>query len=703
MANRLTATMVVDLQDKTGAKTTAIIGNMNKLKRAERDLELAKSGMRLSNRDRMMERLMIEQRNAQLQSEADKKAMLDKRRAAMGLWASRGALATAAVGAVAVKAYRDYAALDRQIGRIVINADKGREAIQPITDNLRKVADQNKMPFEDVVDGLEALIASGRTLEESLAFLPTVTATAQASGSAVVDIAHSADAVAASLGITAGEMGKAFDEMAEGGKLGKFELNEMSQFLPSITPAFSALGYKGTEGLAKMVAMLQVVRMQTGTSGEAATNFGNVISKIYSSETASKFKKNFGIDLPKVLDETRTKGGDVLETFIDLAKLVTKGDLTKLSKIFEDEQAQKGLRALIMGGKEYKDYFAQILKANGTVARDNAQIISDSQAKIQQLSNNWDKLMSKVGEGAATVLNPVLSTVNQEIDDSSARMKASKGLDREQRQWQRQDYNKKYKELYPDAWWFQINNARMEDAAKVGRGEQETIMDGLNTEEGRRQGGAQTAKYPSRGSYASGQYPDPLGASPVSNTAPIPMPRPGSDTTAIVGQTQAAHERQSRYPSRGSYEATPRDAMASWLADQAREKSLSSYLAGPPPLPIVQTTPATLSSDASPPDASFWQGFKRFMLGAAADPSFNAKDHFGVETKAASDSGPQTVTLSGTPSVTITNPPPRPNVNVQMSVTIHEAQNADAVARQLGQAVRNEMNGLQAATNDSGL
>ncbi|MGQ2968901.1 MAG: phage tail tape measure protein [Allorhizobium sp.] len=293
--SRLTATMVVDLTDKTGGKTRAIIGNLDRLKRAERDYMLADKGLRLSNRDRAMERLMIERERS-----------IAERQASIMAWGSRAGLATTALGYGAMQAFRSSAQLEREIGRIVINADKGRDAIDPIVNQLRKIADDNRMPFENVVDGFRTLIASGRELEEALEFLPSVSLTAQASGSAVADIGLTADAVAGALKVTSGEMQKAFDQLVEGGKLGKFELNEMAQYLPTIAPAFAALGYEGTEGLAKLVAMLQTVRMQTGTSAEAATNFENVINKIYSGETARKFQKNFGINLPKALDETRT-------------------------------------------------------------------------------------------------------------------------------------------------------------------------------------------------------------------------------------------------------------------------------------------------------------------------------------------------------------------------------------------------------------
>jgi TP901 family phage tail tape measure protein len=631
--SRLTATMVVDLTDKTGGKTRAIIGNLDRLKRAERDYMLADKGLRLSNRDRAMERLMMERERS-----------IADRQASIAAWGARAGMATAALGYGAVQAYRSSAELEREIGRIVINADKGRDAIDPIVKQLRSIADDNRMPFENVVDGFRTLISSGRELEEALEFLPSVALTAQASGSAVADIGLTADAVAGALKVSAGDMQKAFDQLVKGGKLGKFELNEMAQYLPTIAPAFAALGYEGTEGLAKLVAMLQTVRMQTGTSAEAATNFENVINKIYSGETARKFEKNFGIDLPAALDKTRAAGGDVLQEFIRLAAVATGGDLTKLSMIFEDAQAQKGLRALMMLGGEYRTFVEEIRNSSGTARKDAGQIFDDSQAKLDRLSNNWDAFVKNIGKGVATVANPVLEQFNDAISEAEAKGNYLRSKDRVTVGEERARFDAQYREQNPGSYRRERNQAYTDAVTKVGRGQAKSIFDELEIEAGRRRGGAIMEKYLA-GSGGRGSGAQGLGAGPATNRAPVPGGRP---TSVPATRDMDALDRASYYPSRGSYDPS---MMASGDG----------------------------SVSARPDQANF--DLQRILQ--------------GLEQKE--------VTISGTPQVTITNPPPRPNVSVQMSVVINEAQNVDAVAAQLRDRIQSEMNGLHGSTNDSGL
>lgn len=92
--------------------------------------------------------------------------------------------------------------------------------------------------------------------------------------------------------------------------------------------------------------------------------------------------------------------------------------------------------------------------------------------------------------------------------------------------------------------------------------------------------------------------------------------------------------------------------------------------------------------------------WKQLLLGRAANPNFNAKDHFGIETKSA-DGGPSDVLLVGTPPVTVatpvttvpsgtqevrvTNPQPAPVVTIHMNVKT--GASPEEIASQAAQAV----------------
>ena len=469
----MSAQLVVSLIDGVSGPAVKARTSLTALQRAERDVYLAKSGARLSRTQVAEERLLAAQERER-----------EKRLARISTYGKIGGAAIAAGGYSAIRAWRSYAELERTIGRIVINADKPAEAIKPTIAVLQQAADAAKMPLDDMVAGLETLIASGRSLEESLLFLPTVARTAQASGAAISDIALTADSVAGSLGVASDKMQAAFDVLAAAGKAGKFELNDMARELPALLPAFAALGYSGEAGLKKIAAMLQIVRNQTGSSAEAATNLGNVFQKVYSRETANAFKK-MGVDLPAALDKARKEGRDVIEELVTMTDKALKGDLSKLPLLFTDAQVQKGMRALLTQQKELVAQTEALTRASGTVARDFKQITSDSEGSWQALANNVQKVATSLGNLTGQALNPALDVMTDKLARMEAfsegrRKMAASGRDEGE---YRSEFRRRRSELYPDenfvTAWTEGNKAFVAAVEALGRGEISNIFDPL--------------------------------------------------------------------------------------------------------------------------------------------------------------------------------------------------------------------------------
>lgn len=474
---RMSAELIVSLLDRVSGPAAKARTSLTALQRAERDVYLARNNTRLTRTQVAEERLLAVQ-----------DAERQKRLAQWATFGKAAGVATAAAGYVAIRTARDYAQLERTIGRIVINADKPATSIKPTIAVLQELADKSKLPFDNVVQGLETLIASGRSLEEGLAFLPSVARTAQASGSEMSDIALTADALANSLGITADKMQQAFDILAFEGKAGKFELKDMAAELPAIAPAFAALGYKGTAGLKRLAAMLEIVRNQTGSSAEAATNFSNILQKAYGNEVAKSFKK-YHIDIRKELDRTRKEGGDVIQTLVEQTQKALKGDLSKLPLIFTDIQMQQGMRALLTQMPELKKHLDALGSASGTVAKDFAQITGDSEGNWQQLINNIQKAATALGDLSGRALNPALEKVNSRLSDMMALDKGYETLRASGRDplAYMGEFKDRYNKQHPELGMFdRFTGASAEKAfrdalAQLGRGEIKSVFDALQT------------------------------------------------------------------------------------------------------------------------------------------------------------------------------------------------------------------------------
>ncbi len=718
---KLTASMVVDLEDRTGRKVQSIIGNLDRLKRAERDRMLAQNGVLSLRRDRTLERVMMER-------EEDSARI----RSNIAAWAARGATAVAVAGVAAgvatTKAVRDYAQLERTINRIVLNADKGTEAIQPTLEALNRVGRDAQIGLDGAVTGLETLIASGRSLEEGMGFLPSVALTAKASGAAIEDIALSADALSGSMKIGAQDMQRAFDTLVAGGKAGKFELKDMSQYLPSLLPAFSALGYEGTEGLQKIVAMLQVMRNQAGTSGEAATYLSNVLNKMYSADTAKKFK-GFGVDLPKALDKAKKEGKDLFEVFLDLAHIATKGDLSKLPLLFTDAEMQKGVRALMTQRDLYQEVLRGLGRVDGTAVRDFRQVVGDTQGSIERLEGAWDRLWTKIGQRVSKKAVPKLEALSDAMDAMDARERGTEktvGDDRVAEREQIAQFKKRFAE-------YRDKNKRPvvgDDLAayqnalvEVAEGRADSVMDYFKPLDLARE----RAKYYRHG-YVPGtvpsleaetKYPNAVNKAGTHKgkrsreefpllTDNVPLPKSRTEAEEAERDRVALRKWAGRYSEGTGREFVTEENISKarkWSMDQNRER--------------IQRETEGLRSG----------GWRRFFFGAAADEDFNFRDHtretFGVHDKRpvpkqkgilgdlersspvdVSDGGSREVTISGTPTViaqfsgtpTVISQPSgvqqvrvtnlaRPNVTINLSAVIQQVADPIKIAQKIGDAV----------------
>lgn len=362
--------------------------------------------------------------------EAAKRLGAVQQRIASGVGQAAGAaglgLSIAGTARVMKDSYTEFANFDRRMTSIGITADASADDMRKVGAELKRMADLYALPLDTMAEGLDALVSSGKTLKESMDFLPTIAATAQASGASIKDIATSADALSNHLGITGQQMQHAMDLLAAGGKAGKFELRDMAQYLPQLAPLAAAIGYKGEEGLKKLVAILQVVRKGTGDAGSAASSTMDMFSKMGSDDVQNKFR-DFGGDLTGRLLQWRQEGGDTFGKFVkytrdlltERAKLQGITDpLELLPQLFGDREMQTGMRALLSQPGAVRDLAMALRSVDGTVFADLSRKQKDAAAATQRLSTAFTNLEQSFGRmidkmGATTGLQWLAETFDK--------------------------------------------------------------------------------------------------------------------------------------------------------------------------------------------------------------------------------------------------------------------------------------------------
>lgn len=315
-----------------------------------------------------------------------------------------GAIGTAVAGFSASRALTEatkrFAEVDRAMTRTGITGDATAQQTRAGAVELRNLARDTATLFDPAQKGLDAITASGRDFSEAMRMMPSVLRTAQASGAGVEEIANSSTALLDHMKISVEGLAEAQDTLAMGGKLGKFELKDMARYLPSMLPAFKALGQTGQTGLRSLVAMLQVIRGGTGTAEEAAASAQNIFSKMESEETVKNFKK-MGVDLPAAMAKARKEGRNLLEVFVELSNKAVKGDLSKVPQLFKDMEVQRGMRPLLADFQKYLELRDKLKGSAGTIDIDFQRVVSDAKANLDRFGEASDRAKTALGGLAA--------------------------------------------------------------------------------------------------------------------------------------------------------------------------------------------------------------------------------------------------------------------------------------------------------------
>lgn len=339
--------------------------------------------------------------------------------AAMARYAAPAVLAYGAK-----KALTDFADLERQLTRIGLTAGVSKTETDAALLSMQKQAKDLALPLDDAISALEVLTAAGMDFKDAMAYLPSVLATTQATGAAAADMAQTTFQASNALKISAGEMQRVFDIINEAGKAGSFEAKDMATYLPSLANGFAALGYKGAGAVADLSAYMQTLRAHTADSATAANQMQNILAKMYSEETANKFK-DFGINLEAEMKKRVKSGQKPLEAFIELSRQALNGDLTKLSRLFGDMQVQQGMLSLITDAQTFRNVIEIInsSRVDGSVQRDNQRILGETKASLDKLAESWSQLQTAAGSAIAPAITPLMEGAVKDIDRYNARQR----------------------------------------------------------------------------------------------------------------------------------------------------------------------------------------------------------------------------------------------------------------------------------------
>ncbi len=151
----------------------------------------------------------------------------------------------------AIKAAASFETELKDLGdKVDVTGDK----LVAIGKRVRRIAPQFNQLSSEVLKAANYLTGMGLSIDETMEALPAIAKTATATRTAIEEIAQSGYAALNNLKIPAKQLPLAFNIMARSAKDGGFEIRNMAKELPALTAAASAVGIKGTKGLAQLSA-----------------------------------------------------------------------------------------------------------------------------------------------------------------------------------------------------------------------------------------------------------------------------------------------------------------------------------------------------------------------------------------------------------------------------------------------------------------
>lgn len=276
--------------------------------------------------------------------------------------------------------------------------------------SLGDAASKTGRTVEDMLGGVQALVAAGNSAKEAFDLAPMMATVANATDATVDDIAKSTSALLQNLGVTSSQILETWDKISATTKAGSFEARDIAQYLPAVSASAAKLGVVGPQGAAKLAAALQVTRTATGDASSAANNLVNLMEKIWAPDTKRNIDKALGPQAWRGFQKSVKNGQDDLTAFVDMLEQATKGDLTKLPALMPDAQARSALTALIGKAQMYDDVLRSAMGAQGTIMKDAEEQAKLAASAFDRMSAAADTLMGRMGKRFNDTMAPSFDT-----------------------------------------------------------------------------------------------------------------------------------------------------------------------------------------------------------------------------------------------------------------------------------------------------
>jgi hypothetical protein len=205
---------------------------------------------------------------------------------------------------------------------------------------------------------------------------------------------------------------------------GHFSMEDFSMFLPQIGGQMELMGMSGMQADIVAASALETIRKNTGTSGEAATDLQDLLFYLHSPMGMRMFDRSkrmedlLGpsgkallekyhiepLDLPKFLNEERSRGVDPINAMTDYFSKILAGVSSPTDRAFivgaymHNQAAQSAILDLVQYQKDFKQYQVDLSGVSDvTLQQDFATAIQGSVGQLRNFESGLTALNQAFG------------------------------------------------------------------------------------------------------------------------------------------------------------------------------------------------------------------------------------------------------------------------------------------------------------------
>lgn len=348
---------------------------------------------------------------------------------------SVGIIGAAAAGLALAGPIRQYAGYDVLLRQMAITQGLRGNAVAPEMARLdaffREDALRTGQTSLSIAEAAQDLLRSGIAMKTVLQLLPAHSMAATAYNISPEDLGQAVFALNTSFGIGEGDIKGALAALALAAKSGKFSVQDLSHFLPAIGGTMNLLGMSGRSNADMAFAALETVRMNTGDSGTAATNFGDLLRYMTSPTALRSFggysrmmdpitRRMYAdgqlhrVDLEQVFASARAHGVNPLMAFMQVLRDQVKGQSPEqmgftLGRLLHNQQTADAAKALIQHWDHFTALMLKLKAADAdTITQDWITMFRSPAAQLRIFGELLGQITRRAGEG----LVPMLQDVN---------------------------------------------------------------------------------------------------------------------------------------------------------------------------------------------------------------------------------------------------------------------------------------------------